>query len=422
MDNIIEPNEHFQFSKLSLTLPSGIQGGAYFTKIQFNNKPLYIQTTKSQTRQGIVKTGKKYYCDLMFDKNSEELIQWFENLEECCQKLIFSKSESWFQTSLEISDIETAFNSPIRVYKSGKNYLLRVNIKTNTKSGEPTLKIYDENEISLGISDIHPETNIISILEIQGIKFTNRNFQIEIELKQMMVLNEPIFDNCLIKKDKKMETPSLVEKSITTTTTKPIETVDKNSNLESNTKLESILQSESENKNVSSNQTDNDVNVNVNVNDLNELESFDPISLIIETDALGKEKEKENSNYVNEKNKKNVHLVDDEKMINETNDITLLNENEINKTNNDSNELKEFNISVETNLDPITLKKPNEVYYELYKQARKKAKEAKKSAIIAYLEAKNIKKTYMLENLDDSDDEFDDDMEDLTENDIEEEF
>ena len=45
MDNIIEPNEQFPFSKLSLTLPSGIQGGAYFTKIQFNNKPLYIQTT-----------------------------------------------------------------------------------------------------------------------------------------------------------------------------------------------------------------------------------------------------------------------------------------------------------------------------------------------------------------------------------------
>ena len=39
----------------------------YNSKIQYNNKPLYIQTSKSQTRQGFVKTGKKYYCDLMFD-------------------------------------------------------------------------------------------------------------------------------------------------------------------------------------------------------------------------------------------------------------------------------------------------------------------------------------------------------------------
>ena len=88
MENIIEPNESFDFSKLTLAYPSGIQGGAYFTKIEYNNKPLYIQTTKSLTRQGIVKTGKKYYCDLMFDNNSDSLINWFENLEETCQKLI----------------------------------------------------------------------------------------------------------------------------------------------------------------------------------------------------------------------------------------------------------------------------------------------------------------------------------------------
>ena len=59
-NNIIEPNELFDFSGLSLSHPTGIQGGAYFTKIENNNKPLYIQTLKSVTRQGFVKTGKKY--------------------------------------------------------------------------------------------------------------------------------------------------------------------------------------------------------------------------------------------------------------------------------------------------------------------------------------------------------------------------
>ena len=84
-----------------------------------------------------------------------------------------------------------------------------------------------------------------------------------------------------------------------------------------------------------------------------------------------------------------------------------------------NDELKEFQISFEPTMEPITLKKPNEVYYNLYKQARKKAKEAKKTAVIAYLEAKNIKKTYMLENLDDSeDDDFDTEMEEFTENDM----
>jgi hypothetical protein len=381
MDNIIEPNEDFPFSKLSLTIPSGIQGGAYFTKIQFNNKPLYIQTTKSLTRQGFVKTGKKYYCDLMFDKNSEGLIQWFENLEETCQKLIYSKSDSWFQTTLEMNDIETAFNSPIRVYKSGKYYLLRVNIKTNHTTGDPTVKIYDENEIPLGIQDIQPETNIISILEIQGIKFTNRNFQIDIELKQIMVLNEPIFDNCLIKKSKNVITPFEKERK----DTQEIKTIKETNNLEPN------------------------ININAKTNDihLDELEAFDPF---IETNPLEEEtmenskKEEQQQQPQQEKDEKQQQQKQEEKDEKQKKELETV----MDPFDEKNDDLKEFNISFEPTMEPITLKKPNEVYYNLYKQARKKAKEAKKSAIIAYLEAKNIKKTYMLENLDDSDDDFDD--------------
>ena len=384
MDNIIEPNEDFPFSKLSLTIPTGIQGGAYFTKIQFNNKPLYIQSTKSLTRQGIVKTGKKYYCDLMFDKNSEGLIQWFENLEETCQKLIYSKSDSWFQTTLEMNDIETAFNSPIRVYKSGKYYLLRVNIKTNHTSGEPTVKIYDENEIPLGIQDIQPETNIISILEIQGIKFTNRNFQIEIELKQMMVLNEPIFDNCLIKKSKNTTSPFEKE----TKETKEIEKIEK---------INVIKETSSQEMNI---------NNKINEDNLDELEAFDPF---IETNPLEEER-MENDKKEEKKEKEKEEEENDKKQKKE------FLEKVIDTFDEKNDDLKEFNISLETTMDAITLKKPNEVYYDLYKQARKKAKEAKKSAIIAYLEAKNIKKTYMLENLDDSDD--DTEMEEYTENEM----
>ena len=232
MENIVEPNETFDFNQLTLVHPSGIQGGAYFTKIEYNKKPLYIQTTKGQTRQGFVKTGKKYYCDLMFDKNSETLLNWFENLEERCQNLLYDKRYDWFQNNLEKNDIETAFNSSIRIYKSGKYYLIRTNIKS-TRTDEPAVKIYNENEVILDMSHITSETNNISILEIQGIKFTSRNFQIEIELKQVMILNnEPIFNNCLIKTTK----PKIVN-----------ENKDETNHLERNNSLGSIQKDKTNN-------------------------------------------------------------------------------------------------------------------------------------------------------------------------------
>ena len=88
-------------------------------KIEYNKKPLYIQTLKGQTKQGFVKTVKKYYCDLMFDKNAETLVNWFENLEERCRKLIYEKRDAWFQNSLEENDIDTVnFSYLLKVQES----------------------------------------------------------------------------------------------------------------------------------------------------------------------------------------------------------------------------------------------------------------------------------------------------------------
>ena len=62
----------------------------------------------------------------------------------------------------------------------------------------------------------------------------------------------------------------------------------------------------------------------------------------------------------------------------------------------------------------IKLKKPTEVYYNMYRMAKQKAKDLKKNAIAAYLEARQIKSAHMLEDndSDDSDSAFNDDDDD----------
>ena len=58
--------------------------------------------------------------------------------------------------------------------------------------------------------------------------------------------------------------------------------------------------------------------------------------------------------------------------------------------------------------EPLYLKKRNDVYYEMYREALRKAKLAKEMALANYLEAKRIKNTYMLDELND-DSDFEDD-------------
>jgi len=56
--------------------------------------------------------------------------------------------------------------------------------------------------------------------------------------------------------------------------------------------------------------------------------------------------------------------------------------------------------------DNISLKNPNDIYYEIYKSAKEKAKHMKLAAIEAYLEVKSIKSKYMLDEINSSEDEI----------------
>ena len=365
--DILEPNERFDFSLLGLGQPSSIQGGAYFTKLQYNEKPFYIETPKSLTRQGFVKNGKKMVVDLMFDNTNEEFIHWIENLETKCQELIHEKGDSWFQNKLEMNDIESAFNSPMKIYKSGKFYLVRVNVKMNYSTNNPYIKIYNENEVPLSIDDVNTETNVISILEIQGIKFTTRSFQIEMEVKQMMVLNTyEIFESCVIKHKVKMNDNRDKENSLANEETNDVVNIENNEK----TEVDKLLMLED---NVDEDKLYESVGEPYKEEVDKTIEREETIEMMAEKEEREKTIEKEET--IEKK---------------ETNPL-------------DDFELTEVDLDNIENLETIQLKKPNQVYYEIYKEARKRAKEAKKNAMIAFLEAKNIKKTYMLEDLDDSD-------------------
>ena len=375
MEDIIEPTMDYDFTKIYFGPPSTLAGGAYFAKIMYStNKPLLIQTPKSLTKQGFVKSGKKVYTDLMFDNNDTVFINWIENLESKCQELVYLKRESWFETKLEKDDIETAFTSPFKIFKSGKYYLLRVNVKQN-------LKIYDEMNKIIQTESITNDKTIISILEIQGLKFTSRNFQIEIELKQSMVVSpDPFLDECFIKTPKK--TQPIKEENINIKEQLPKEQLPN--------KLNNIIKQSVEDLKTKPQElefTNNKIEVD---------ESIDLEVVFDEPEPLEKQSlPNKKSNKINKISQNNIDLE-------EANIVLDVEELE------DPSILKEVDLSctLDNTLETLQLKKPNQVYYEIYQNAREKAKDAKKNAIVAYLEMKNIKKTYMLDDIDESDSEF----------------
>ena len=85
----------------------------------------------------------------------------------------------------------------------------------------------------------------------------------------------------------------------------------------------------------------------------------------------------------------------------------------------------DFNLEELAETDQIHIKKRNDVYYEMYREARRKAKIARDLALSSYLEVKRIKNTYMLDDIRDSDDsdlEFEEEDDENGENDNENKF
>lgn len=363
MDSIKTPNSKFVFDDLILASPVNSTSGNHFIKYLHNDVELYIQPPKCIIKQNIVKASRRMYCDLMFSNDNIEFISWLENLEKYSQDYIFSNREKWFETQLDESDIENSFTSPIKTYKSGKFYILRVTIPVNL--GKIHLPIFNEEGNVLTIDDIKENDNVMSVLEFKGIKCSPRSFQIDIELKQMLLLKpNNIFDKCVFK--------SVTEKT-----------------LDVNESLENISKIETENIKTEEIETEK-----------GEPETAKP--------------EKEELEIVEPEKKEELIIEEPEKTLDNIEDVstekTEVTSKNILEKNTEANllDLKdpiEIDIPLEeVSNEILTLKKRNDIYYTIYREALKKAKEAKSLALSTYLEAKRIKNQYMLDDIDEESD------------------
>ena len=378
MEQIYDTNEklrEFNFDKLILSKPTLISGGNYFIRFKKDNSPLYIQPPTCNTRNGFVKNGRKYYTDMLFTNEDEYIIQWFEKLEEYCIQYIYDHRDTWFDGNMEKADIENYFTSPLKVYKSGKFYLIRTNVPTALD--KPSIKIYDEDENQVDFKTITENTKLMNIIEVQGIKCSARSFQIELEMKQSLTLRPEefqLFDKCIIQP--KTQNPSI----------KSIETVN---NLDT-----------TENVTISTDDTITNEIVSDLINDISseieqsEIEQSEILpELDNDTNNLGKSDELDSieTDTVTTNNDVNTESDEAENLIH-TN-------TEVDNSNNSMEEVV-FTLEELPTDEKLTLKNPNEVYYQMYRDARQKAKVAKELALSSYLEAKNIKNTYMLNDID----------------------
>ena len=237
----------------------------------------------------------------------------------------------------------------------------------------------------------------MGLLHLSGLKFTSQSFSLEFFLEQAMILKDKVVDRrCRIQIDTR------TMKSVTTNDADDGSNDDEQSGFgDSESDASPKIVDSSENLTVKVSDTATVVAAPaVEKNAPLDLLSPSPTPAVIAEDHA----DKEVGTTVETTTVKDVPMLDETEIIAES----------LAETNDDSLEkvpgLNEITLSVPEEEESLKLRKPNEVYMEIYKEVRRRAKEARKKAIEAYLEVKRIKSLYMLDEIEVEDSDDDDDI------------
>ena len=383
-NKIYDLNDPFDFSLLHLANPSLINNNNYFSKISQGSmkKNLYLQLPKCTTKQGIVKSSSKSYCELCYGITEKTIIEFLENLEKHILDEIYKNRELWFYNadSMTLEDIEDLMTPLIKTYKHGKNFLLKNNIKLDK------FKIYDENENNVTINDYNLSHEFIPLININGVKFSSKNFSIDLVLTQMMVIypSEEFEQQVLIKTNKKPEVLEEMRES------RESVKVEKKEIEESKPELEIMESKELEEPKPELEEPKLELEEpkleleepKLELEESKDLEECkQPLALERNVEIQIEEpKETEQFKAEKEDTKENQSF----KYLTNANELTQIDTLDLNE---------------EIENTPIEIKTRDEIYLEIYKKAKKKAKEIRKNAIEAFLQAKNIKSKYNLDSL-----------------------
>jgi len=180
----------FPFVDLKIHKPMMLQG-SNIMKLTIKkelNIPVNIQLPECNIQ--IAKNQKQ--CDLVFTGEEISLLEWVEQIEERVKQLLF-ENRQWFETDLEESDIDQFFLPLLKWNRTQKHYIWKgVQLPHD-------VNMFDERGEKINsIQDVSSGVQTICFVELRGVRFSSKSFQLESVMKQTVLSpKKEMFQTCL---------------------------------------------------------------------------------------------------------------------------------------------------------------------------------------------------------------------------------
>ena len=161
--------------------------------------PIYIQTPKLKVNSDLEILDSKTYLELELDKRHINFYEFINNIDDKNIGKTFSRSEDWFQEKLPMDVVDDFYKTNIKMRKYNKSPIIKFKIPIYKKNSRKSCDIFGDDLKPIDVDEIKKNTEVICILELEGIKFFKQRFETEWKVVQLRAyLNKKNKQPCLI--------------------------------------------------------------------------------------------------------------------------------------------------------------------------------------------------------------------------------
>jgi hypothetical protein len=177
------------FKKINYKKPVK-QGLIYYSAIDYQNNPFYLQTPKM--------ICKKNGHEIIENKNNNlEMIPLnidfsfydsFVNFDELNVKKTFENNTEWFGKEIPLEVIDNMYkrsNKPVK-----KDSKPSFSFKVPISKGNVQCQVYDQKKTCVDLNQIKEGTEVVCILHLKGLKFLKQHYYCDIYISQIKVFLE----------------------------------------------------------------------------------------------------------------------------------------------------------------------------------------------------------------------------------------
>jgi len=166
------------------------QGLIYYSAIDYNNEPFYLQTPKMICTKGGLEIieSKNNILDMKTMNIDYSFYDTFVNLDELNVKKTFENNKEWFGKEIPLDVIDNMYKRSNKPVKKDSKPIF--GFKVPMAKGKVQCQIYDQKRTCIDLNQLKEGSEVVCILHIRGLKFLKQHYYCDIYISQIKVFLE----------------------------------------------------------------------------------------------------------------------------------------------------------------------------------------------------------------------------------------